>query len=116
MKDVNLMSVEEILEKIGTNLEKMRIESQIPDSDVLAKGGIKSTTWTNLKAGKNVTLANLIKALRGLNRLPLLESLIDYQRPVSPMDLVKDSGDGLKKRIRKKKDGPGGAFRWGDEL
>ena len=105
---------------IGRNLEEMRVESQLSDSEVLTKGGIKSSTWTNLKAGKNVTMTNLIKALKGLNRLDLLEPLADYERPVGPMSLVRDSG-GLKRRIRTKKNGredPEGksTFQWGDEL
>lgn len=108
------MSVEEILSVIGENLEEMRVESQIPDSEVLSRGGIKSSTWTNLKAGKNVTLMNLIKALKGLDRLHLVEPLVDYEKPVSPMSLTKDSG-GLKRRIRKKTDGSKNAFLWGDE-
>jgi hypothetical protein len=115
MKNLELMSVEEILVRIGANLEEMRIESQVPDSQVLSRGGIKATTWTNLKAGRNVTIANLVKALRGLDRLHLIEPLVEYERPASPMDLVKDSGGGLKRRIHKDKVGTEEAFHWDDE-
>lgn len=115
MKKLDSVSTDEILRRMGRNLEYMRLEAQIPDSEVVSRGGIKSSTWTNLKAGRNVTIANLIRALRGLDRLSLLEPLVNEEPPESPMSLVDGGHRTLKKRIRRTESSGKGDFRWGDE-
>jgi hypothetical protein len=69
-------SNEAILCRIGARLERLRLDSNIQDAQVIQVGGIKKDAWYNLKSGKNITLINLIKALRGLDALHLLDDLI----------------------------------------
>lgn len=114
--DPENLSVAEILKAIGKSLELMRIEAQLPDADVVQRGGIKETTWKHLKSGRNVTTANLVKALKGLGRLAILDALVNHEIPPSPMDLVRKSSTRLKRRIRKKKrEVSAEPFAWGDE-
>ncbi|RKX76767.1 MAG: hypothetical protein DRZ90_09440 [Spirochaetes bacterium] len=118
MKTIEYSSNDAILKAIGENLERLRIEAQIPDSDVIRNGGIKKDSWYNLKAGRNVTLLNLIKALRGLNQLTLLETLSSNSRSPSPMDQVRESSMSFPKRIRRPSGRPvenNRSFKWGDE-
>ncbi len=118
MERIEYITNEAILKAIGKNLERLRIEAQIPDSEVIRNGGIKKDSWYNLKAGRNITLLNLIKALRGLNQLALLEALSSHNRMPSPMDQVRDSSRSLPKRIRRPSGKPGEntqPFKWGDE-
>lgn len=118
MKTIEYSSNDVILKDIGKNLERLRIEAQIPDAEVIRIGGIKKDSWYNLKAGRNVTLLNLIKALRGLNQLALLETLSTNTRNPSPMDQVRESSRSFPKRIRRPSDRPvenNQAFKWGDE-
>ena len=112
------MSNAEILKSIGRNLERMRIESRIPDSEVISRGGIKKDSWYNLKAGKNITLINLIKALRGLKKLSLLEALVEGKKLPSPMEQVMEGKVHYSKRIRQssvRKKENNEKFKWGDE-
>ena len=109
------LSNETILETIGRTLERLRVEAQLPDSEVVSRGGIKRDTWYNLKAGKNVTLVNLVRALRGLGRLDLLDPLLAQADEVRPMDLVKEKRSALPRRIRTRKPHASGPFTWGDE-
>jgi hypothetical protein len=72
---VSELSNESIVARIGNRLECLRINSDLQDSTVIQKGGIKKDAWYNLKGGRNITLMNLIKALRGLDALELLDNL-----------------------------------------
>ncbi|GEM_PF-4730997 len=118
MKTIEYSSNDVILKDIGKNLERLRVEAQIPDADVIRNGGIKKDSWYNLKAGRNVTLINLIKALRGLNQLALLDALSSNNRTPSPMDQVRESSRSFPKRIRRPPGRPvnnNRPFKWGDE-
>ena len=88
-KDIQVLSDTAILKAIGENLERMRREIRIPDSEVVRRGGIKIGRWKNLKAGENVTMGNFLKALRGLGKLHLIEPLGTHESKPSPMELVR---------------------------
>ncbi len=118
MSSVENLSNTEILKSIGRNLERMRIESSIPDAEVISRGGIKKDSWYNLKSGKNVTLVNLVKALRGLKQLELIKPLVEEKEVQSPMEQVREAAVHFPKRIRRpsgRKIEQNEKFRWGDE-
>ncbi len=115
MANYNTIPVDEILRRIGNSLEEMRVESGLQDAEVVSRGGIKATTWANLKTGRNVTVSNLVKALEGLGRLSMLDALINYTAPVSPISLVEEPEVRPRKRIHKKQKDSVRTFHWGDE-
>lgn len=115
MKDIHELSDTAILKAVGESLERMRREARIPDSEVVRRGGIKIGSWKNLKAGENVTMVNLIKALRGLGMLHLMEPLAAHESKPSPMELVRNTSSKVQRRFHRKSEESSGGFRWGDE-
>lgn len=115
MKTIDEQTNSRILKTIGENLELIRLEAQIPDSDVIRRGGIKRDSWYNLKSGENVTMVNFIRALRGLDRMDLLKELLEYENSPGPMDLVQEKKQTYPKRIRSRNTNSSGDFQWGDE-
>ena len=113
-KTLKLLSDEQILAELGRRFEAHRLTSRIPDKEIFETGGVKKDALAHFKKGRNISLLNFIKILRGAGLLSDLERLIPETDEFSPSDLVSDSLHSRPKRIRnsgKKLE----RFRWGDE-
>ena len=52
MIDFETLSDTLITEKLGKNLERIRFQKQIQESELIRRGGIKKDSWYNHKSGK----------------------------------------------------------------
>ncbi|MBQ2878428.1 MAG: helix-turn-helix transcriptional regulator [Bacteroidaceae bacterium] len=77
-----------ILEKIGENIKRMRLEHNISQKELAGSAGVALSSIAALERGENVSLKTLIPLLRALNSLHILSDLL--KRPeISPIAYAK---------------------------
>ena len=81
------MSVLEILTSVGHRLKAHRLQQNISTADLAARAGLSRLTVVKAEAGKNSTLATVVRILRALGRLDALESFLPTPT-VSPLALL----------------------------
>ncbi len=113
-KNIKMLSDEQILGELGSRFEQLRLAARLPDQEIFARGGVKKDALANFKKGRNISLLNFVKILRGANLLDELEQLLHRKDLFSPMALLENPQLAAPKRIRQKKNKPM-SFRWGDE-
>lgn len=91
-----LMSDPAILEELGRRLKEIRLRKNIQQNELAVNSGVALGTLQRMEAGKNTSMENFIKLLRGLGLLENLEQVFPEQ-PISPILLKKLQG---KKRKR----------------
>ncbi|MDC7231651.1 MAG: helix-turn-helix transcriptional regulator [Spirochaetales bacterium] len=106
------MSENEILLEIGSQIEKLRLENRIKESDIERLSGVSRKTYYNFKNGKSgLSLRNFIRILKAINELDRLQRLFPETDSYSPAHPQKSD---LPRRVRdneaSKRD-----FLWGDE-
>ena len=111
--DYRTMNENDILKDIGTQVEKLRLENRIKESDIEMLSGVSRKTYYNFKNGKSgLSLKNFIRILRAINELERLQRLFpetDTYSPANPKDHRK-----LPKRVRDRESSDRD-FLWGDE-
>jgi transcriptional regulator with XRE-family HTH domain len=88
MLDLNFSKPAEIVKQICERLRTERLALQMTQADVAGRAGIGINTVSNLEAGRNVGLENVIRVAMVLGRskeleglfLPKLDSLEDIRR------------------------------------
>lgn len=114
MKIAELTTDAAILEEIGKRLLQARIDRSLTQAELAEQAGVSKRTVERIEAGMSSQLSNLIRILRVLDLLPVLDSALPQARP-RPMDLLKLGG---KQRRRVVKRGTGKqeeTWEWGDE-
>ena len=110
--DYNMMADEDIIRDLAEQLDRIRIEHHIKETEIEESAGISRKTFYNFKQGSTGTsLKNLIRILRAMGELERLKLLFPESGSYSPR--VKNEAE-LPKRVRDKQK-PKGDFRWGDE-
>jgi len=68
------MTNDEIMQLLGERIKSRRLGRNIPVDQLAQKSGLNRKTIMDLEAGKDVRLSSLVKLLRGLNTLAVLEA------------------------------------------
>lgn len=86
--DIIALSDKAILQKIGFFIQQTRIKENLTQEELAHQAAISRTTLSLLEHGENISLTNLIKILRILNALYVLNSF-HVQEELSPIALAK---------------------------
>lgn len=76
---------EQVLEKLGAELRRMRLERNLTQAAVAERAGVDRTTVVKLEAGNANSLTNMVQVLRALGRLDVLDGFHEEQRPTPYM-------------------------------
>jgi transcriptional regulator with XRE-family HTH domain len=89
-KNMQVMSDTAISDYIGTYVRENRLNQNITQSDLANKAGINRSTLNLFECGKkDIQLLTLIRILRALNALHLLE-VFTFEKPISPMMIAQE--------------------------
>jgi transcriptional regulator with XRE-family HTH domain len=98
---INNYSDKAIMERIGKFIQHKRLEQNLSQEEVTQRAVMSRSTLSLMERGQNITLSNLIKVLRTLDALYVLDNF-EVIQTISPMLLAEES---LKKRKRASKSG-----------
>ncbi len=87
-----------ILEKIGENIKRMRLENNISQKELAGSAGVAISSIAALERGENISLKTLVPILRALNSLHMLSDFLK-EPEISPIAYAKQL-DGQKSRKR----------------
>ena len=87
-----------ILEKIGENIKRMRLEHNISQKKLAGSAGVAISSIAALERGENISLKTLVPILRALNSLHMLSDFLK-EPEISPIAYAKQL-DGQKSRKR----------------
>lgn len=93
------MSDQELIADIGAFVRYHRLANNKSQEQLAHEAGISRSTLSLLERGESVTLDTLIRLLRVLDQLYVLE-VFDVQEEISPLELAKAE---QKQRIRAQK-------------
>lgn len=68
------LASEEVLQQIGARLRSRRLERNIPVNQLAEKTGLNRKTILDIEAGGDIRLSSMVKILRGMNMLGVLEA------------------------------------------
>ncbi len=108
-------SDEIVLAELGRRLARTRLERNLSQQQLADEAGLSKKTIERLEGGESVKSASLIRALRALGLLDVLDRLVPEPLP-SPIERVRLQG-----RRRRRASGDRGndprpePWRWGDE-
>jgi len=83
-----------ILEELGHRIQRERLNQNMSQADMALKAGVSRRAYQNLEVGLACALPLLIRVLRALNKLDMLDFFLPEPGP-SPIQLAK-----LKGRLR----------------
>lgn len=113
--NLELLSDQQILKTLGERFEYYRRVQQMQDQDIFKNGGVKKDALASFKKGRNVSLLNFIKILRGAGLLSHLETIIPENQNFSPIEEIESKSNKHPARVHKKKSKKDKTFQWGDE-
>lgn len=103
MIDVYASTDARLIELIGAKIRRLRLNRDQSQTSLAAISGVDVSVVQRLENGFGCTLINLIKILRGLQQLEILDDFFK-EDPVSPRMLAKlANADKQRKRATKKK-------------
>ncbi|MBV6510775.1 MAG: hypothetical protein FMNOHCHN_00252 [Ignavibacteriaceae bacterium] len=100
-KNWTSMTDDALMEQIGSFVKHHRLEQNISQADLAEKAAISRSTLSLLESGKTVTLAILIRILRALGLLHVMDTFA-IDKKISPLALARME---QKKRNRAGKSG-----------
>ena len=85
MSEFEVLTDQQIAEKLGEQYDYIRRKKAIPDKELLEVAGTSSAVLAKLRSGKGtITLQSFIKLIRGIGELRRLEDLFYEPEPFSP--------------------------------
>lgn len=102
------MSDDALAKHIGVFIKHHRLEQNRTQGEVAEAAGISRSTLSLLERGETITLTTLIRVLRVLSQLQVMESFVVHQQ-VSPLALAKAE---LEQRKRARKRNPTKTSDW----
>ena len=87
-----------ILQRIGSTVRRCRLERNVSQKVLAASSGVSLSSVAALERGESVSLLTLIPVLRALNKLEMLQPLLE-EPGISPIAYARML-DGQKKRKR----------------
>lgn len=99
------LSDPEILTELGRRIRGYRVQQQLTIKELAARAGLTPLTIQKAERGENFTFRTLLRILRALGRIDLVEALLPPPAP-SPLSLL-DGGvlAPERKRVRKRRVG-----------
>ena len=98
-----ILNDEKVLEQLGKELRRMRLERNLSQAKVAERAGLDRTTVVKLEAGRAATLLTVVQVLRAIGKLELLDVFHEVPQP-TPYMLVEAQAEYLKKQ--RKRAGP----------
>lgn len=106
-----------VLEELGERLARTRLERNLSQQQLAHEAGISKATIERLEAGEPVRSTSLVRVLRSLGRLDVLDRLLPEPLP-SPVQRLQ-----LRGKRRRRASAPRGAkarkeaspWRWADD-
>lgn len=93
---ISLLSDKAILQKLGLFIQQTRIKQGIKQEELAFQAAISRSTLSLVERGDNISLVNLIKILRMLDALYVLNAF-EVLEELSPLQLAK----GVKKQRKR---------------
>jgi len=113
--DFNLFTDEEIIKELASRCDSMRIKKELSEKDVSDKGGTNSDAIYRFKNGRNISLTNFIKIIRGIGELDNLEKLLRIDEQQSIREIKKSKTPKRIFKSRKKDNENDTDFIWGED-
>ncbi|HCC95653.1 MAG TPA: transcriptional regulator [Flavobacteriaceae bacterium] len=86
--DISILSDKAVLKKIGLFVQQIRIRQNLTQEDLAKQAVISRSTISLIERGDNISLINLIKILRTLDALYVLNTF-EVSEELSPIQLAK---------------------------
>jgi transcriptional regulator with XRE-family HTH domain len=99
--DLNFIKPEEIVILLGERLRKQRLFLEMSQAEVAARSGVGVNTVSNLEAGRNVSVENLVRIAMVLGKLHELQELFQPQLN-SVNDILRYESQSKRQRIKRK--------------
>ena len=82
-----LLKDEKVVEQLGKELRRMRLERNLSQAEVATRAGLDRTTIVKLEAGRAATLLTVVQVLRAMDRLEVLDGF--HEEPqLTPYQVV----------------------------
>lgn len=104
------MSDEALAKHVGSFVRHHRLQQNKTQGELATQAGMSRSTWSLLERGETVTLSTLIRALRVLDQLPVLDGF-SVSTTISPLALAKAEQQ-KRRRARGKKSGDKDQSDW----
>lgn len=115
MRIDNLLTDETVLQELGHRIAQYRISENRTQAWVAKEAGVGARTVERLEKGESVQMLTIVRVLRALNLLPLLNGAVPEPQ-ARPMTLLQKNKTAGRKRASKQKTvAVGGPWQWGDE-
>jgi transcriptional regulator with XRE-family HTH domain len=106
-----------VLAEFGHRVARTRLEQNLSQAQLAHEAGVSKSTVERLEAGEPIKSTGLVRVLRALGRLEVLDQLLPEPLP-NPVERRKQQGN-LRQRARgsrqvEQSSAPG-PWRWGDE-
>ena len=105
ISDINLLSDKAILQQIGLFIQQTRIKQNLTQDEVATQAAISRSTLSLIERGDNLSLVNLIKILRTLDALYVLQSF-EVRDELSPLQLAKGEKKKRQRASKLREDNP----------
>ncbi|WP_288383879.1 helix-turn-helix transcriptional regulator [uncultured Acinetobacter sp.] len=99
--DLNFIKPEEVVTLLGERLRKQRLFLEMSQAEVASRSGVGVNTVSNLEAGRNVSVENLVRIAMVLGRLYELQELFQPQLN-SVNDILRYENQSKRHRIKRK--------------
>ncbi|MEQ1324911.1 helix-turn-helix domain-containing protein [Acinetobacter soli] len=99
--DLNFIKPEEVVTLLGERLRKQRLFLEMSQAEVASRSGVGVNTVSNLEAGRNVSVENLVRVAMALGRLHELQELFQPQLN-SVNDILRYENQSKRHRIKRK--------------
>lgn len=106
-----------VLNELGARLARTRLEQNVSQQQLAIETGVSKATIERMEAGEPVKSTSLIRVLRALGRLEVLDRLLPEPLP-SPIERIKLQGRRRRRARplnRDADDDPAQPWRWADE-
>jgi len=99
--DLSFIKPEEVVTLLGERLRKQRLFLEMSQAEVASRSGVGVNTVSNLEAGRNVSVENLVRIAMVLGRLHELQELFQPQLN-SVNDILRYENQSKRHRIKRK--------------
>lgn len=91
MKIENGNSDKAVLDELGSRLARTRLEQNVSQEQLAGEAGVSKSTIERIETGREVKVTSLVRILRALGRLELLDQLLPEPLP-SPIERARLQG------------------------
>jgi transcriptional regulator with XRE-family HTH domain len=91
MRIGNENSDKAVLDELGARLARTRLEQNVSQEKLASDAGVSKSTIERIETGREVKLTSLVRILRALGRLELLDQLVPEPLP-SPIERARIQG------------------------